>query len=126
MANRGVYLLWLYLPAHTSITIGKLGRFNFTKGVYAYAGSAQRNLEQRLARHERLDKKLHWHIDYFRACADFLGAARFLNQPKEGECRLIQELLQIPGAQFPVPGLGSSDCRCCSHLVYLPLVEPRG
>lgn len=84
MANRGVYLLWLYLPEHISITIGKLGRFSFSKGVYAYAGSAQRNLAQRLARHERLDKKLHWHIDYFRACADFLGAAQFLISRKKG------------------------------------------
>jgi Uri superfamily endonuclease len=125
MSNTGVYVLWLYLPQTMSIGIGKLGTFQFDRGVYAYAGSAQRNLQQRLARHRRLEKKLHWHIDYFRAKAHFLGAASFYDQPKSAECLLTQELLKIPGAFFPVPGFGASDCRCESHLVRVALAEPR-
>ena len=38
MSNTGVYVLWLYLPQTMSIGIGKLGTFQFDRGVYAYAG----------------------------------------------------------------------------------------
>lgn len=94
MKNKGVYVLWLYLPQTSRITIGKLGDFSFDPGVYAYVGSAQRNLEQRVARHSRLEKKLHWHIDYFRAKAEFMGTALFFEQPKTSECVLVRELLK--------------------------------
>ncbi len=124
MANKGVYVLWLYLPQTISITVGKLGTFDFDRGVYAYTGSAQRNLKQRVARHRRLEKKLHWHIDYFRAKADFLGAVLFFDQPKTAECWLVRELLRIPGAWFPVPGFGSSDCQCGAHLLKIPSAIP--
>ena len=125
MANEGVYVLWLYLPQTCSITIGKLGKFPFEQGVYAYVGRAQRNLEQRVARHRRLDKKFHWHIDYFRAKADFLGATLFFDHTRDKECWLVRELMRIPTSLFPVPGFGSSDCECGSHFVYLPLAWPR-
>lgn len=125
MNNTGVYVLWLYLPQTTSVAIGKLGEFLFDQGVYAYVGSAQRNLEQRVARHRRLDKKLHWHIDYFRAKAHFLGTALFFDQPREAECLLTKELLKIPGTFYPVPGFGASDCSCRSHFVQVPLARPR-
>ena len=98
MSNTGVYVLWLYLPQTMSIGIGKLGTFQFDRGVYAYAGSAQRNLQQRLARHRRLEKKLHWHIDYFRAKAHFWAQPHFLISQSLRECLLTQELLKIPGA----------------------------
>ncbi len=124
MNNRGVYVLWLYLPQKMPITIGKLGTFSFEQGVYAYVGSAQRNMEQRVARHRRLEKKLHWHIDHFRAKANFLGVALFFDQPKASECRLAQELLKIPGTFPPVPGFGSSDCLCGSHFFRVPLAIP--
>lgn len=123
---KGVYILWLYLPQTTSITIGRLGTFTFKSGIYAYVGSAQRNLYQRVARHARLEKKLHWHIDYFRAEAEFLGAVIALDQPKVGECHLARELLRIPGTYFPVPGLGSSDCNCGAHFLQVPLASPKG
>jgi len=125
MKNKGVYVLWLYLPQTSRITIGKLGDFSFDPGVYAYVGSAQRNLEQRVARHSRLEKKLHWHIDYFRAKAEFMGTALFFEQPKTSECVLARELLKIPGTFPPVPGFGSSDCQCSSHFFKIPLAHPK-
>lgn len=123
--NRGVYLLWLYLPKKAALSIGKLGTFQFDAGVYAYCGSAQRNLRQRLARHGRLDKKLHWHIDYFRAHSLYLGEVVFYDWPKEGECRLVRELLRIPGTRHGAPRFGAGDCRCGSHFLYLPLLTPK-
>ncbi|HOB39884.1 GIY-YIG nuclease family protein [Candidatus Darwinibacter acetoxidans] len=124
MVNSGVYVLWLYLPRRVSLTVGKLGTFSFPPGVYAYSGSAQRHLQQRIARHRRAAKKLHWHIDYFRAAAELLGFVVFPGAPKEGECRCAEQLLRLPGAALPAPGLGSSDCSCGSHLVYLPSLQP--
>ena len=120
---RGVYVLWFYLPESKQITIGKLGTFSFTPGIYAYCGSAQRNLYSRLERHERVKKNLHWHIDYFRAQALFLGSVVSLNQPKDGECRLAQELLKIPGAFYPAPRFGASDCRCPAHFIKVPIFQ---
>jgi Uri superfamily endonuclease len=121
VGNKGVYVIWLHLPKRMGIAIGKLGTFDFEPGIYAYAGSAQRNLEQRVARHSHLDKKLHWHIDYLRVKAEFLGAALFYNQTKISECWLAQALLRLPGATLPAAGFGSSDCRCRAHLVQVPL-----
>lgn len=124
-SNSGVYVLWLFLPEETTIRIGKLGVFNFSSGVYAYAGSAQRNLRQRVSRHQRLCKKMHWHIDYLRDKCRYLGQAVLLASPKEMECKLVQDLLRIPTASYAIPGFGSSDCRCFSHLIHVPLGRPR-
>lgn len=124
-SNFGVYAVWLYLPTAQNLTIGKLGTFWFEQGVYAYCGSAQRGLTQRIARHERLNKKLHWHIDYLRLYCDYLGAITIAEQSKAGECWLASELLKIPGSYFPIAGFGSSDCRCGAHLVKIPLVNPK-
>lgn len=124
MVNKGVYVLWLHLPHTAAVTVGKLGTYVFPPGVYAYAGSAQRNLRQRIARHWRLDKKLHWHIDYLRVEAELLGAVLLFNEEKEGECRFVQKLLHLPEACLPVPSFGASDCGCGGHLVYLPSLPP--
>ncbi len=118
---QGVYMLWLYLPAATEITIGKLGTFDFPAGIYFYCGSAQRNLAHRIKRHERSAKKLHWHIDYFWTRARYLCTLVFPEEPKDGECLLAERLLKIPGAFCPVKGFGSSDCKCESHLIKVPI-----
>jgi Uri superfamily endonuclease len=61
---KGNYLLIMTLPKDTSVMVGKQGMLHFTKGCYAYVGSALNGLEQRIQRHLRTDKKTHWHIDY--------------------------------------------------------------
>lgn len=123
--NRGVYVVWLYLPRMMTINVGKLGVFDFDAGVYAYCGSAQRNLRQRIARHQRREKNMHWHIDYLRLKADYLGEVILPGSPKEMECALVSELLRIPAAGYGVIGFGSSDCRCPSHLIYVPTARPK-
>ncbi|NLJ74288.1 MAG: GIY-YIG nuclease family protein [Firmicutes bacterium] len=123
--DSGVYVVWLYLPEQTTITIGKLGTYPFPSGIYAYAGSAQRNLRHRVQRHRRLDKRLHWHVDYLRPHCSYLGDVVFQGQPKQKECWLVQELLRIPSAYYVVPRFGASDCKCGSHLVSIPIAEPK-
>lgn len=123
--DSGVYVLWLYLANKTTITIGKLGTFSFQAGIYAYAGSAQRNLKRRIQRHQRLEKRLHWHIDYLRHYCSYLGDVVLPGESKQMECWLVQELLRIPGAAYPVPRFGASDCSCGAHLVFISIAEPR-
>jgi len=120
--DSGTYFLLIELQAHCEATIGRLGRFVFPRGYYAYCGSARRGLRARLARHRRADKKLHWHIDHLLAQpAARLLLALPLPLRETDECALSQSFQQLPGASVPVRGFGSSDCRkgCPAHLVYL-------
>ena len=80
-------------------------------------GSAQRNLSARIERHSRKEKPLRWHIDYLSVQAQMLGAI-LLAGPRERECELARELAGM--YELPVPGFGSSDCRCGGHLFYVP------
>ena len=71
-----------------------------------------------MGRH-RSDKKKHrWHVDYFLDEADVVAVIAVPSEDKETECRLVQAILRVDGACTPVPGFGSSDCRCDSHLIY--------
>lgn len=36
------------------------------------------------------------------------------------ECLFAQTARSLPEATIQVPGFGSSDCRCASHLVHIP------
>ncbi len=110
------YQLMIRLHEGARIRVGRLGKFDFTAGCYVYTGSARRNLESRIARHLRREKKLRWHIDYLlNHPAAEVTDVRVFTAP---ECRVNQ---QAPGI-IPVPGFGASDCRrgCKSHLKYIP------
>lgn len=111
--DSGVYLAFFRLPRPRCIAVGRLGVFNFPPGTYAYVGSAQRNLQARLARHARRRKVLRWQIDYLSVRAEFRGAL-LIDGPKRLECALAALLAR----HYPrlVPGFGASDCRCGGHL----------
>ncbi|RLF60544.1 MAG: GIY-YIG nuclease family protein, partial [Thermoplasmata archaeon] len=61
---KGSYVLIINLKKEKEIEIGRLGRILFNKGYYAYVGSGLNNLEKRVGRHLRKNKKKKWHIDY--------------------------------------------------------------
>jgi len=110
----GTYQLLIRLRRPAMITVGALGCFRFPAGWYVYTGSAKNGLTQRIRRHLRQDKRKHWHIDYLLAAAD--GVEAFvLPGSTTSECELHS---QLRGGQVLVPGFGSSDCGCESHLVY--------
>jgi len=114
--DRGVYLVLLELRRESFIETGGLGLIRFRAGSYLYAGSAKRNLSHRLSRHMRRGKKkLHWHIDYLREAADRVRAFPIYTS-EDLECRLAADIRALGGV--PVPGFGSSDCGCPSHLYY--------
>jgi Uri superfamily endonuclease len=120
----GTYALALWLAQPATIAVGRLGEFTFPAGYYLYVGSAlgPGGLKARLARHLRRqasDKRIHWHIDYLRERAAWVGAWAQASA-RRLECRWAAAVLRRPGAQVVAPGFGASDCRCRSHLVHLP------
>jgi len=61
---KGIYALIICLKEDTRINVDAIGKIGFNKGTYVYVGSAQTNLEQRVGRHLRKNKRLFWHVDY--------------------------------------------------------------
>ena len=108
----GAYLLVMELPTDLSIMIGKLGIYHFKKGHYVYVGSAMNGLDQRIERHLRRRKKVHWHIDYFLPFTKVFRILYKTNNQRE-ECRIANAFKK----EFKgIPGFGCSDCSCLSHL----------
>jgi len=115
-ANRGSYLVVLELPEGRDIAVGGLGTRSFEPGWYVYAGSAQKNLAQRTARHLRRARKTpHWHLDYLTPYAGEIQALPVMTWDNL-ECAFAAELAALGGRA--VPGFGCSDCRCGSHLYF--------
>jgi len=109
------YQLHIRLRQSHSLTIGKLGTFEFPAGTYIYTGSARRNMAARIERHLRREKRLRWHIDYLITCPD--AEIVQIDQFNLAECQLNQ----ATAGRILIPGFGASDCRnrCGSHLKYL-------
>jgi Uri superfamily endonuclease len=113
---KGSYILLIALPKEQTITIGSLKAVHFSGGYYAYVGSAMGGIKSRLSHHLKGSKKHHWHIDYFLEKAYLNGIILCQSQTKV-ECTIAQALTH----QFDcVPGFGSSDCKCNSHLFFAP------
>jgi sugar fermentation stimulation protein A len=112
----GVYIAFFHLAHARRIRVGQLGTIAFAPGLYAYVGTAQRNLLARLSRHGRRRKPLKWHIDHLSVRAKMIGAI-VIEGPKSLECRLATALTH-DGAE-PIRGFGCTDCRCRSHLFRL-------
>ena len=116
----GTYALLLKLERSKETQVGRLGRFSFPAGYYAYVGSAfgPGGLAARLARHGRSEKRLFWHIDYFLASAELVDV-HCDTSGQELECEWARMLMSMNGVQVVAPGFGASDCRCSSHLIFL-------
>lgn len=108
------YQLHICLSKPTTITIGKLGVFTFPAGEYIYTGSARRNIESRIARHLRHEKRLRWHIDYL--LADPASTITQVEISDIPECQLNRNTT----GEVIVAKFGASDCKkgCVSHLKY--------
>jgi Uri superfamily endonuclease len=111
---KGSYLLIIKLERDTIIPIGKLGEIAFNKGFYIYVGSALSGLEQRIKRHLRENRRIHWHIDYLLQYAKIVNVFYKENNIRE-ECHIAKKLGK---KLLSIPGFGCSDCICKSHLFY--------
>ena len=111
---KGSYVILIKLPEAQTIAIGSLSDVYFPRGYYAYVGSALGGVESRLSHHLSRTKKRHWHIDYLLLKASVTDIIIGESEDRV-ECAMAQAL----SAQFnSIPGFGTSDCRCPSHLFY--------
>ncbi|MCX7667723.1 MAG: GIY-YIG nuclease family protein [Atribacterota bacterium] len=110
------YFLFIRLDNDSNIQVGKKGLYRFLRGFYVYVGKAQRGILERLQRHLRQQKRKHWHIDFLLEVGKVEEIVIFEGNE---ECFLATFLFQHPCIQHGVPGFGSSDCSCRSHLFYL-------
>ena len=111
---QGIYVIVIKVNKDTNIHIGALGNLSFKKGLYAYVGSAQKNLQKRIKRHLRKQKSIFWHIDYLLDNPASKPVKIFFKQAgKTEECRIAQQIGTLNEA---VIGFGCSDCNCKSHL----------
>ena len=118
-ADAGTYILLVRLPEAMPVRVGGLGVFDLQAGYYLYVGSALRGLRSRLARHLRVEKRLHWHIDYLLAAAPVTEIWAHCGKERY-EC-IWARALAASGELLPsVARFGASDCDCPTHLFYSP------
>lgn len=120
-AQAGTYVLLLNVDAPFRGQVGRLGEVILPAGLYAYVGSAHGSggLRARVLRHLRKDKRSHWHVD--RLAGLYPIREVWISASAERlECRWARRLANLPGVDVPVPGFGSSDCDCQSHLYAIP------
>lgn len=111
--DKGSYLVVLQLCEDKRINVGSLGTILFKKGFYVYVGSAMVNLAARIERHTRVRKNFHWHIDSLRNVAHLVRTL-VIRSSDRLECEIAGSLSTVAG--WWVPGFGSSDCTCPTHL----------
>lgn len=117
--DKGLYVLILRLKKGRKIKAGKLPEAYFNSGYYLYIGRAKRGLKKRLDRHLRKDKKFFWHIDYFLRKAGVIDV--WIRLDYFDECRTVSQIRKfLINSCIPQKKFGASDCRCPSHLLYLP------
>ncbi|RMF00291.1 MAG: GIY-YIG nuclease family protein [Chloroflexi bacterium] len=118
----GTYVLLLHLPDNQTITVGKLGTFDFPAGWYTYIGSAfgAGGLLGRIKHHLQPPDKPHWHIDYLRRHA--VVTEIWLSPDTERrEAEWVDLMVDIPGAVALIEGFGASDSNKDTHLFYFDL-----
>ena len=118
--GKGTYFLIFRRSSKKVVIIGKLGKYLFHPGNYAYVGSAfgPGGLTARLNHHLEGTVRPHWHIDYL------------LRQAQQEQVWVTEEaiprehdwagiLKSLPDTTIPVKKFGASDCHCLSHLFRL-------
>jgi Uri superfamily endonuclease len=111
---KGSYILSIRLRYDREIKIGKLGEILFKRGLYLYVGSALNNLEKRIQRHLRNNKKIHWHIDFLLRKSK-IEKIYYYETNFDKECEIAENIKKI---SISIPGFGCSDCKCKSHLFF--------
>jgi Uri superfamily endonuclease len=107
-------VLIIQVDKKVDVNVGALGKLTFEKGFYAYVGSAQTNLEQRIKRHLAKEKRLFWHIDYLlNDNAVRIVKVLYKQADQTEECNLAKV---IGEKGKPIGSFGCSDCNCKSHL----------
>lgn len=115
---KGSYTLLIKLSEPLDVEVGSLGSIQFSRGFYAYNGSAfGPGGLKRVDRHREKSAdgdNPHWHIDYL-LVQEFSEVIEVFRAKSDHECSLSQKMAK----KFDkVEGFGCSDCGCNSHLHY--------
>lgn len=113
--DSGSYIIILKVRTEKTIGIGALGNITFQEGYYLYAGSAMKHLTKRIERHRRKRKRTHWHIDYLTQQTDWVASLPIRSSIRL-ECEIAGALSLL--LETGIPGFGSSDCKCPTHLFH--------
>ncbi len=115
----GTYTLILSSAVEKPIKIGQLGTIFIKPGFYVYIGSAfgPGGLKARIKHHINHSSRPHWHLDYLSPALKLCEIWYTYDQiRREHQWATIHS--QTRGSIRPLPGFGSSDCRCPSHLFF--------
>jgi Uri superfamily endonuclease len=115
----GTYALILSCTSNARIRVGRLGTILLQHGYYVYVGSAlgPGGLRARIAHHQKLSPRPHWHIDYLRAHTR-LHSVWLRCDGRRHEHEWARAMLKMKDVTIPLPGFGASDCSCPSHLYF--------
>ncbi|MEN8192686.1 MAG: GIY-YIG nuclease family protein [Bacteroidota bacterium] len=120
-SNSGVYILELFASEEFQVNIKKFSGITLKKGYYYYIGSAQKNLKQRIERHLRIEKKIHWHIDHLTTAPSISTKNAYIiyNSPKDLEEEIANNFPSMFGGIIVLKGFGNSDTKgSITHLFY--------
>jgi Uri superfamily endonuclease len=115
----GTYALIVSCESTARIQVGRLGTMQLQRGYYVYLGSAlgPGGLRARIAHHQKLSTRPHWHIDYLRAHTQ-IYCIWFRYDTRRCEHEWAQARQMVKSSMVPFPGFGASDCDCRSHLYF--------
>ena len=118
-AEGGAYALVLLCSRGELVQIGKLGPLQLRRGFYVYVGSAvgPGGVRARVAHHQKLSPRPHWHIDYLRPHTR-LDRIWYSHDRIRREHQWARVIHALRGASVPAAGFGSSDCHCKTHLFF--------
>ena len=113
----GTYALILRVTDGRRLQVGRLGVLHVHPGYYVYVGSAfgPGGVRARVAHHQRVASRPHWHIDYLRSCTH-LEYVWYTYDRQRREHQWAQVFAGLPDAAVPLVGFGASDCACVTHL----------
>ena len=119
---KGVYVLIIKVKQLTEVQIRSLGVVDFAPGTWVYVGSAMgagsTSLENRLVRHFRKEKTIHWHIDHLLEKDTEIVKAIWSQSMKHLECEVAHSLSLNNAFESGPKGFGASDCKsgCIAHI----------
>ena len=119
---KGAYTLIIDLEKDLSFSLKTLGDLSFEKGTWIYIGSAMGNgstsLENRIRRHFRSEKTIHWHIDHLLKSNSRIRSAIWAESSTHIECDIAKSIEQMKNISPGPRGFGASDCKkkCWTHL----------
>lgn len=93
------------------------GTLELQPGSYLYVGSAfgPGGPSARIKHHRQIAARRRWHTDYLRAACDLIEVW-FSTDTASREHAWAKAVARLQGADVPMPGFGSSDCACETHL----------